>query len=156
VEAYDDAVAEPHLTAEQAQAALDEAGMRAVQVVRNDRQLAWILLVLAAVFLAAAALISLEPRQGRSFAGPAVLLMLAAALVAVVVILLRIRAYSRVGIKWFFSAAIAFNLWNAAVSAVSSLTRFWAPGQPNYHFGMSVVVAVIPLVVGGVVLARRG
>jgi lysylphosphatidylglycerol synthetase-like protein (DUF2156 family) len=146
----------PQLTPEQAQAALEEAGVRAGQVRRNDRQLAWMLLVLAAAFLAVAALFSFESREGRSFAGPAVLLMLAAALIAVVVIGLRIRAYSRGGIKWFFSAAIAFSLWNAAVSAVSSITRFWAPNQPNYHFAISVVVAVIPLVVGGFALARRG
>jgi hypothetical protein len=153
---HDDAVSDaPQLTAEEARAALEEAGMRAAQVHRNDRQLGWMLLVVLAVFLGAGAVISLSPHHGSTYAGVAVVVMLVAAIVAAVVIGLRIRAYSKGGIIWYFSAIIAFNLWNAAVTSVSILTRFWASDQPSYHFGISVAVGVIPLLIGGMVLGRR-
>jgi hypothetical protein len=143
------------LTAEQARAALEEAGMRASQVRRNDRQLAWMLALVAAAYLGAGALVSLSPHQGRSVAGPAVLLMLAVAIAAAVGIALRIRAYSRAGIIWYFSTIIAFNLWNAVVAGASIGTRFWALGQPSYHFGTSVAIAVVPLLIGAWRIARR-
>ena len=113
------------------------------------------LLVVAAVYLGAGAVISLSPHHGTTYAGIAVLLMMAAAIGAAVVIGLRIRAYSRAGIVWYFSSIIAFNLWNAAVAGLSIGTRFWAAGQPSYHFGLSVAVAGIPLLIGGVALLRR-
>ena len=143
------------LTAQQARAALDEADLRAAQVRRKDRQLCWMLLVVVAVYLGAGAVMSLSPHLGTTYGGVAVLMMLAAAIGAAVVIGLRIRAYSRAGIIWYFSAIIAFNLWNAAVAGVSVGTRFWALGQPTYHFGISVTVAIIPLLIGAVALARR-
>jgi hypothetical protein len=151
---YDQVVAQ-QMRPDEARAALDEADMRAAQVRRNDRQLSWMLLVVAGVYLGAGAVISLSPHHERTYGGPAVLLMLAAAIGAAVVIGLRIRAYTRGGIVWYFSAIIAFNLWNSAVAGTSILTRFWAAGQPSYHFGISVTVAVIPLLIGAIALARR-
>ncbi len=153
--AYDGAVAEPQLTAEQARAALDEAGMRAAQVHRNDRQLCWMLLLVAAAYLGAGVVMSLSPREGRSFAGPAVVVMLAAAIVAAVVIGLRIRAYGRASMIMYFVSIIAFNLWNSAIVSASIATRFWASGQPSYHFGLSVMVAIIPLLIGALLIGRR-
>ena len=100
-------------------------------------------------------MISVSPHQGTTYSGAAVALMLATAIVASVVIGLRIRAYTRAGIILYFSTIIAFNVWNAAVTGVSILTRFWASGQPIYHLGMSVAVGVIPPVIGMIVLARR-
>ncbi len=153
---YADAVSDsPELTAEQARAALQEAGMRAAQVLRNDRQLAWMLFVVAAVYLGAGAVMSFSPHHGRTYAGVTVVLMLAAAIVAGVVIGIRIHAYSRTGMLWYFSSIIAFNLLNAAVASVSILTRFWAADQPSYHFGLSVLVGVIPLVLGAWLIGRR-
>jgi hypothetical protein len=153
---YDGAVAESsQVTAERARAALEEAALRAAQVRRKDRHLSWMLLVVAGLYLGAGAVISLSPHHARTYGGPAVLLMLAAAIGAAVVIGLRIRAYTRAGIVWYFSAIIAFNLWNSAVAGTSILTRFWAAGQPSYHFGISVTVAVIPLLIGAIALARR-
>jgi hypothetical protein len=153
---YDCAVAESsHVTAEQAQAAIDEAGVRAAQVRRTDRRLSWMLLVVSGLYLGAGAVISLAPTHGRTYGGPVVLLMIGAAIGAAVVIGLRIRAYTRVGIIWYFATIIAFNLWNSAVAGASILTRFWAAGQPSYHFGISALIGVVPLVIGAIVLARR-
>jgi len=145
----------PQLSAEQARAALREAGTRAAQVYRSDRQLSWMLLVVAAAYLAVGAVMSFSPHHGRTYAGLAVLLMLAAAIGAGVVIGLRIRAYSRAGNIWYFSSIIAFNLWNAGVTGASIATGFWASGQPSYHFGLSVIVAIIPLLIGALVIGRR-
>jgi hypothetical protein len=153
---YDQAVADSsNLTAEQAQAAVNEAGARASQVRRTDRQLSWMLLLVSGLYLGAGAVISLAPTHNRSYGGPVVLLMFGAAIGAAVVIGLRIRAYTRAGIIWYFAAIIAFNLWNSAVAGVSIITRFWAAGQPSYHFGISVLIGVVPLVIGAIVLARR-
>jgi hypothetical protein len=153
---YDCAVAEsPHLTAEQARAALDEAGARAAQVRRSDLQLSWILLAIAAAYVGVGVVLSVSPHHGSTVAGVAVLAMLAAAIGGSVVIWLRIRAYSRGGLIWYFATMIAFNLWNAAAASVSIGTRFWASSQPSYHFGITVAVAIIPLLVGAIALARR-
>jgi len=145
----------PQPTAEQARTALEEAGRRAAEVRRSDRQLAWMLGAVVAAYLFAGAVISVSSHQGTTYSGAAVALMLATAIVASVVIGLRIRAYTRAGIILYFSSIIAFNVWNVAVTGVSILTRFWASGQPIYHFGMSVAVGVIPPVIGMIVLARR-
>jgi hypothetical protein len=153
---YDDGVAEsPQLTAEQARAALDEADARSAQVRLHDRHLSWMLFVVAAAYLAAGAAISVSPHHGTTYAGVAVVTMLAAAIVAAVLIGLHIRAYSRPGIVSYFLTIIVFNLWNALIAGASIATRFWAMGQPSYHFGISVVVAVIPLVIGAWVIWRR-
>ena len=145
----------PHLTAEQARAALDEAGDRAAQVRRSDLQLCWILLAIAGAYAGVGVVMSVSPHHGSTLAGVAVLVMLAVAIGGCVVIGLRIRAYSRGGIKWFFASIIAFNLWNGAAASVSVGTRFWASSQPSYHFGITVAVALIPLLAGAFVLIRR-
>jgi hypothetical protein len=152
---YDCAVAEPNLTAEQARAALDEVGDRASQVRRSDLQLCWMLLVIAGAYVGVGAVMSVSGRHGSALAAVALLAMLAAAIASGVVIGLRIRAYSRAGIIWYFATTIAFNLWNAAVVSVSIATRFWSSSQPGYHFGITVAFAVIPLLVGAVALVRR-
>ena len=129
--------------------------MRAAQVRRSDRQLWRMLLLVAGAYLGVGAVMSLTPRHQATFAPAVVVLTLLAALGAGVVIGLRIRAYSRAAIIWFFSTIIAFNLWNAVVTAASIATRFWASGEPSYHFGISVTIAVIPLLAGAWLLARR-
>lgn len=143
------------LSVDQARAALEEASRRAGQVRRSDRQLSWMLLVVAGVYLGAGLVVSVSPHDGRSVAGPAVLLILALAVGAAVAIGLRIRAFSRDGIRWYFATMIAFNLWNAAIIGASVITRFWASGQPGYHFLVSAAVASLPLVAGAWLLGRR-
>ncbi|HEX2646934.1 MAG TPA: hypothetical protein VHO95_06875 [Candidatus Dormibacteraeota bacterium] len=144
----------PFLTAPEARASLEEAARRAAQVRHHDMRLSAMLFLVLAVYGAAGVVVSLSPRQGRWL--PLVMLaVVVAAVAAAVVIGLRIRAYSRVGIRLFFGSIIAFNLWLALVSGASIATRFWASGQPSYHFGISVAIEIIPLIVGALILARR-
>ena len=139
---------------EQALAALAEVGHRASQLHRTDRQLAWALAILAAADLAVAVLMSVPGRVGAAGAGVAVLATYLVCIVLVGVVLLRVRAYSRAGLRLFTLTAFFFTTWNALVSGVSVATRWWGPTQPSYHFGVSALVGVIPLVIGVLLLAR--
>jgi hypothetical protein len=143
------------VTVDQARAALMEVSARAGQVHRSDRRLAWMLLVAAGVYFVAGIAVSLSPHEGRSVAGPAVVGILAVAVGASIAIGIRIKAYSRAAITWFFATMIGFSLWNALIVGTSVATRFWAPGQPGYHFGISVAVATLPLLAGAAQIGRR-
>ena len=142
-------------TREEAMAALAEAGMREAQVRQADSHLRWMLLALLAVYSGVAVLMSLSPHKGTTLTAVGLLVLLAAALAFIVVVAVRIRAYSRRGIRLYFATVIAFNIWNAFVSSVSIGTRFWALGQPSYHFGISAAVGVIPLLIGVWLLSRK-
>lgn len=142
-------------SAEEAQAALALANSQAARVRRSDRQFRWILLGIAAMYLAVGAVMSLSWHRGPNPAGPVIVLVVAVVLVAITVVALRIRAYSRAGVLWFSLTASVFTVWNATVASVSLLTGFWAAQQPGYHFGLSVLVGAIPLLVGAWLIGRR-
>ena len=150
---YDSAVS--YQTREDAAAALAEAGIRASQVRQADTQLRWMLLVLLVAYLGVAVLMSVSPHRGSTFAAVGIIATLVAAVTFAVIAGMRIRAYSRVAIRLYFGTIIAFNLWNALVTSVSIGTRFWAMGQPSYHFGISETFGVIPLVIGVWLLSRK-
>ena len=141
----------------EAQAALAKANSQAVRVRHADHQLGWIVLGIAAMYLAVAAVMSTlpDPRRAGPVAGPAILAIMIIGLVGLVFVGLRIRAYSRTGILLYFGGIGAFNLWNVIVFGVSIATRWLAATQPSYHFGISVVVAVIPLLVAAWLILRR-
>jgi len=145
--------AEP--TRQDAVAALAEVGIRAQQVRQADSHLRWMLLALLAAYLGVAVLMSLPRYRGSTFAAAGIIAMLVLAVAFAIVVGVRIRAYSRAGIRLYFGTIIAFNLWNAVVTSASIATRFWAMGQPSYHFGISEAVGVVPLVVGVWLLSRR-
>ena len=138
-------------TREEALASLTEAGMRSSQVRGADAQLGWILLLLVVADLGIASLISLAFHS----AGPAVLAIYLTTLGMVVVVLVRIRVYSRTGLRVFSVSATAFTIWNALVSGVSVAAKWWGPTQPTYHFGVSAVIGVLPLLVGIWLLFRK-
>jgi hypothetical protein len=138
----------------EAVAALAEAGLRASQVRQADPQLRWMLLAMLGVYGGVALLLSLSPHQGTNLTAVGLIVLPTAALAFIVVVAVRIRAYSRRGIRLYFGAVIAFNLWNALVTSVSIGTRFWALGAPSYHFGISAAVGVIPLLIGVWLLSR--
>jgi hypothetical protein len=150
-------VSEPAPSAYEAQAALNEASSQAARVRRADHQLGWMLLSVTAVYLAVAAVISTLPdlRRGGPVAGFAILAIAIVGVVAVIVAGLRIRAYSRRAILLFFVGVAVFNIWNGLVTGVSILTRWWAPPQPSYHFGISELVGAVPLLVAAWLIARR-
>jgi hypothetical protein len=138
-------------TPDQAAGALAEAKLRESQVRRADGQLAWILAVLAIAAIGIGILMSLAPH----LVGPAVAALYLGAIAVVVVVFLRIRAYSRAGLTRFTLAASTFTIWNALIAGVSVATRWWSGSQPSYHFGVSEAIAVVPLLVGIWVLSHR-
>jgi hypothetical protein len=150
-------VSERTPTAFEAQAALAEANRHAARVRRADHQLAWMLLGIATVYLAAAAIISTlpDPRRGGPVAGFAIVAIVIVGVAALIVVGLRIRAYSRTAILLYFGGVAAFNVWNALVTGVSIGTRWWASTQPSYHFGLSELVGSVPLLIAAWLIARR-
>jgi hypothetical protein len=150
-------MSEPAPTPQEARAALSEANSQAVRVRHADHQLAWMLLGIAATYLAVGALIGTLPdlRRAGPVVGLAILAIVIVGVVGLIVVGLRIRAYSRPGFLLYFGGVIACNLWNGAVSTVSMVTRWWAPPQPSYHFGLSLAVGVIPLFVAAWLIWRR-
>jgi len=151
------AMAESTPTPLEAKAALAEAHVQAARVRHADHQLGWIVLGIAAAYLAVGGLLSTlpDPRRGGPVVGSAVLGVMVFGLVGLVIVFLRIRAFSRTGILLYFGGIGAFGLWNGIVAGVSIATRWWASTQPSYHFGVSVVVAVIPLLVAAWLILRR-
>jgi hypothetical protein len=134
---------------------LDEANSRAATVRRADSQLRLILWILATLYLATGALLSGNPRQGSVLIRDALIVIFLAGLAGTVYVMWRIRAWSRMGIVWLLGSVAVFLLWNGAVIWVSIATGWWGPHQPGIHFGGSVVVAVIPLLVAGWLVGRR-
>jgi len=115
------------------------------------------LLGIAAIYLAVGAVISTLPdlRRGGPVVSVGILAIMIVGLGGFIYVGLRIRAYSRAAILLYFGGVIAFSFWNGAVSSVSIITRWWAPPQPSYHFGLSVVVSVIPLLIVAKLIWRR-
>jgi hypothetical protein len=150
-----DSMTDTSPTPQDARAALDEANSRAATVRRADSQLRLILWILATLYLATGALLSGNPRQGSVLIGDALIVIFLAGLAGTVYVMWRIRAWSRMGIFWLLGSVAVFLLWNGAVIWVSIATGWWGPHQPGIHFGGSVVVAVIPLLVAGWLVGRR-
>jgi hypothetical protein len=141
---------------QEARAALAEASIQATRVRESDHQFRWVLLGIAVAYLLVGAVVSASPsHQGGKFAGLAFLVIMLTGLVGAIVLISRIRAYSRAGLLWFAWACAAFNLWNAVVCGVSLLTGWWGPNQPSYHFGISATACVIPLLVAAWLIGRR-
>ena len=115
------------------------------------------LLGITAIYLAVAGVMSTlpDPRRAGPIAGPAILFIIMVGSVGFIFVGLRIRAYSRAGIFLYFGGIAVFNLWNAIVVGVSIGTRWWTSSQPSYHFGLSALVAVIPLLVAARLIWRR-
>jgi hypothetical protein len=141
----------------EARAALAEANIQASSVRRSDHQLAWMLLGIAAVYLATGGVISTLPslRRGGPVAGLAILTIVIVGVAGLVFVALRIRAYSRAGVVLYFGGVAAFNIWNATVTSVSIFTGWWALTQPSYHFGISELVGAVPLLIAAWLIRRR-
>ena len=132
-----------------------EADFRAAQVCDADWQLRSMLMALLVVLLVVAALMSISPHGGSAWAAVAIVAMVLAGVAFAVIAGVRVRAYSRRGIRPYFGTVIAFNLWNTIAVSTSIATRFWAAGQPSYHFGVTELVTSIPLGIGLWTLSRR-
>jgi hypothetical protein len=138
-----------------ARASLDEANSRAATVRQADTQFRPILLLVSALYLATGALLSANPRGGNILISDALIVIFLGGLAATIYLAWRIRAWSRTGIFWLLGSVAVFMLWNGAVIWASIASGWWGPHQPGIHFGGSVVVAVIPLLVGAWLIGRR-
>ena len=139
-------------TPKEAAGALAEANLRETQVRKADAQLGRILGVLAAAVVGIGFLMSVAPH----LVGPAVAAIYLGAISVVMVVFLRIRAYSRTGLRIFSLTASTFTIWNALCAGVSVATRWWSSSQPSYHFGVTEAVTAVPLVIGIWLLSRKG
>jgi hypothetical protein len=142
-------------TPDDARASLNEAESRAAAIRRADRKLRSLLLLVAGMYLASAALLSVNPRQGNLWISYALLVILVGGLAAALYLNWRIRVWSRLGAVWLLASVAVFLLWEGAVIWVSIATGWWGPHQPGIHFGGSVVMAVIPLLVAAWLIGRR-
>ena len=154
-DSYDRRVQEVTPTAEQARAAVAEAGNQAARVRRTDKQFSRILYGVASLYLLVAILMGLFPHGGSPLVALAVMAIVFGGLAGTLVLFWRIRAYSRTGALKFTWAAAAFCWWNAAVVGASGVTGWWGPHQPATHFSVSALVAVIPLIVAAWLIGRR-
>jgi hypothetical protein len=143
-------------TPDEARAALAKADSQKALVRKADREFRWILVVIAAVYVVVAALLSIAfPRRGSPVAGIVALAVIAGGIAAIVVLGRRVRAYSTGGIAWYVVAIAVFLLWNFSVTGVSLLSGWWSPRQPGYHFAISETVAAIPLIGAAWLFGRR-
>ena len=142
-------------TADEARTALAEAGNQATGLRRTDKQFGRILLVLAGMYLAAAAIMALFPHGGSRLAGIALIVVFVGGLAGCLFAFLRMRAFSRMGPLSFTWAVAGFTWWNTAVIGVSVVSGWWGPHQPATHFSVSALVAVIPLIAASWLIGRR-
>jgi hypothetical protein len=142
-------------TPQDARALLEEAKGRAETVRRSERQLRWTLLLVAAMYLVAAVLLSFNPRQGNSLIGTSLLITFLVALAMAIYLSWRVKAWSRAAVLWFVVAMAVFLVWNGCVIWVSIATGWWGPKAPGIHFGVTAAVAVIPLLVATWLFGRR-
>jgi hypothetical protein len=142
-------------TPREAQAAINEAMSQAATLGRSDDPLRRIVIGIAACYLVAGVVVSLSPSRNSPVLWPAVLLIVIGFCVGVTMVGLRIRALSRRGQALYIWGVMAFNAWMGIVAGVSIGTRWWASTQPSYHFGISIAVAVTPLIFLAWLLGRR-
>lgn len=142
-------------TPREALAALTEASDWPSRVRRIDGQFGRILIVAAAFYLTVGVLAGVSDLGGRTFTVLAFLVVVAGGLLATLLLLVRIRAYSRSGQLWFSASALGFTVWNAAVAGASSTSGWWGPTQPASHFTVSALIGAVPLVMAAWLIGRR-
>jgi hypothetical protein len=142
-------------TPEQARAALAEADVRTYGVRRSDSQFRFILLALAATYVALGVVFGIAPHGGPP-AGAAVLGIVGAGILLMILLFRRVRAWSKPGVLRFALCCAAFTIWNMVVLVVSDYSGWWfGPQTPSWHFTVTTAVASIPLVVAALLLAPR-
>ena len=142
-------------TPQNARALLDEAKGRAETVRQSERQLRWTFLVIAAMYVVTGVLLSFNPRQGNVLIGTALIFTFLVALAGAIYLGWRVKAWSHAAVLWFVGAMAAFLAWNAIVIWLSIATGWWGLNAAGFHFGGTVAVAVIPLLVATWLFGRR-
>ena len=123
-------------------------------VIREDTQLLWMLLGLAAVDIATAAYLSLFPVYAGFLYFIVGILFGAVAFMAAAGMRIR-NHYSPTGIVWFLATVGAFQAWNIVVMWAALLISWKVSGHPGYPVAVGAAVGLVPLPVGIWQLRRR-
>jgi len=121
---------------------------------REDGQLLWMLIGLAAVDAALAAYLSLFPRYAGGLYFIVGIVFVGTAFNVAGILRLK-RHYSISGIFWFMATIAIVSIWNLVVMWVSLLSRWWASSQPGYHVGISAAIGLLPLLISIGLLGRK-
>jgi hypothetical protein len=145
-----------------ARSALTEVEQRRAAVNASDRLFQPALIVLAGLWVAAMTLIVLMPaaRAGDWFGpveGFAVEGLLGAGLVAFLLLLGRQRARSRTGNVIFGASIGGWLMTMNGIHLLGSNAGWYVPGDRlrAWHFVLTAVISVAPLLVGALVVGRR-
>ena len=142
-------------SAEEAQAAVEQAARHVERLRLEDQRLRLVLVVIAVVYVAAGFILALPGLQPTFNPAFSLVGVMGGGIVACVVLLRSMRAASRRGMTRYFLSITAFAIWNATVMVVSIATGWWGFGMPGFHFTVSAVVAAVPLVAAAVLMGSR-
>jgi hypothetical protein len=143
-------------TPEEARAALAEAEDRAAEVRRSDADTRLVLLAIAAMYLSE----GIPPAflvRGGSELPLLVMLAISGTWIAVLVVLVgRIRAYSRPTGRRYALYGWLFGGWNVAVIMVCIFGGWFSPLSPAWHFTAALSVISLPPLLAGFLLPVGG
>jgi hypothetical protein len=149
-------------TPDQARAAIAEAAAAQQPVRSSDRIFAPRLLALAAATVGLTALISVFtvlPAWMGPIEGILAGVGLTGAVVLVVTTQMRQHAYTRRGNRLFVAILLVWMLWGEVVLQGSFHSDWLAHSLPpvvrSFHFVVTSVIAVVPLLVGALLFGRR-
>jgi len=149
-------------TPDRARAAIAEAAAAHQPVRSSDRIFAPRLLALAGATVGLAALISVFtvlPAWMGPIEGLLAGLGLAGAVVLVVTIQMRQHAYTRGGNRLFVATLLVWAIWGELVFQGSFHSDWLAHSLPHlvrsFHFILSALIAVVPLLAGALLFGRR-
>ena len=123
-------------------------------VIREDAQLQWMLVALAALDIGIAAYLSLFPMDTGFLYFIVGIMFAAIAFIATAAMRFK-NHYSPTGIVWFLATVGAFQAWNIVVMWAALLISWKASGHPGYPVAIGAAVGLIPLPVGIWQLRRR-
>lgn len=123
-------------------------------VIREDTQLLWMLIALAAVDVATAAYLSLFPVYAGFLYFIVGVLFVAIAFIAAASLRFK-NHYSPTGIVFFLATIAAFQAWNILVMWGGLLISWKATGHPGYPVALGAAVGLVPLPVGTWLLRRK-
>jgi hypothetical protein len=143
-------------TPEEARAALAEVDSRAADVRRFDADARLLLLAIAAMYLSLGIPAAFLVRGGSDLP-LLVMLVIAGVWTAVLVVLVgRIRAYSRPVGRRYALYGWLFGAWNVAVLLVCVFGGWFGPLSPAWHFTAAAGVISLPPLVAGLLLPSGG
>ena len=139
-------------TPEEARSALAEAESRAAEVRRSDTDTRLLLLAIAAMYLSLGIPAAFLVRGGSDLPLLGMLGITGAWIGALVVLVGRIRAYSRPAGRRYALYGWLFGAWNVAVLLVCIFGGWFSPLSPAWHFTATFGVISMPPLLAGLLL----